>query len=355
MIDNLEDKIEKNGSKNNKKMNKHLDKFEKKLFKQIVTFEKKVTKMLYSLQGVLFKMGIEYYDAEIPLNVNLIYDWEYKGDQFSENSIQIAILDSGIDTDHLDLVDNIAWTYDATGSGSVEDETGHGTHAAGIIAASKNGYGVTGVYADAEIYAIKVVSGDQMIGDWKWLEEAIYKAVQGPDGIIGTQDDAEVISMSFGSRDEVPPQYIHDAISFAFDQGTVIVAAAGNEGDGDPSSDEINWPAAYDEVISVGTVHSDGSLAHFSNTGEFIEVVAPGSNILSTYLNNQYAFWTGTSMSVPHVSALIALIIAQYGTLPVGSISDLGSDTIRGILHSNTVDLGPSGWDTGYGWGLVQF
>jgi subtilisin family serine protease len=294
------------------------------------------------------------FDPEVTWNVDRLFDGAYTGDEFASESVQVAILDSGIDSDHPDLVDNIAWTYDATGSGSTEDDTGHGTHVAGIIAAANNDQGVTGVYSDAEIYAIKTISSETMEGEWEWLEEAIYAAVRGPDGQAGTEDDADVINMSFGSRDEVPPSYIHDAIKYAYDLGIVLVAAAGNDGDGDPSTGEVNWPAMYDEVIAVGALSPDNSITEFSNSGDFVEVVAPGDMILSTFLDGSYAQWGGTSMAAPHVSGLAALLIAQYGKLPVGSFNDFGTSSIRGLLHSYAVDLGTSGWDASYGYGLVQ-
>jgi len=267
--------------------------------------------------------------------------------------VDVAVLDTGI-SDHPDLKGQIKWTYDATGEG-MQDYTGHGTHVTGTIAALRDGAGVAGVAPNVDIYAMKVIAhSNNDEGEWSWLADAIYKAVQGPDGIVGTADDADVINMSFGSGDEVPTQAVLDAVHFAYLHGVTMVAAAGNRGDGDLSTTELNYPAALPEVIAVGASTIYGDQADFSSSAPYMELAAPGDMIMSTYLNGGYAIWGGTSMATPHVAGLAAIIYATQGHLPVGSFGDTGSGTIRGILHGYTVSQGTS-WDAGLGYGVVAY
>ncbi len=289
-------------------------------------------------------------DPETPWGIERVFNGQYYGDQYT-TSVQVAILDTGVDLDHPDLAANIVWAVDATGGRSADDKNGHGTHCAGTIGAVRDNAGVVGMYANVEIYAIKVL-GNGGRGDWADLVNGIYLACQGPDGVEGTADDADVISMSLGGSSA--PQEVHDAIIHAYNLGIVIVAAAGNEGDGDASTDEISYPAAYPEVIAVGATDKDDTIASFSNSGPYIEVAAPGVNIYSTYKGGGYDTLSGTSMACPHVAGLVALIIAVHGKMPVGTFDDTGQETVRGYLHSTALDLGPSGWDPAYGYGLVQ-
>lgn len=300
---------------------------------------------------ILSHVELGVMDGEIPWGVDRVTsDYEVGGE-----GVQVAVLDTGVDPSHPDLADRVTWMYDATGTG-MQDLTGHGTHVAGTIAASYNGEGVAGVASGAEIYAIKVLAGTDMIGEYEWFADGIYAAVYGPDGILGTADDADVISMSFDSQGELPPSYVYDAIRFAYDHGVVLVAAAGNGGDGDITTLEGDtWPAAYDEVIAVGSTNILDQVSDFSNTAPYLELVAPGEFILSTYLDGSYAVWAGTSMATPHVSGVVALLISEYGHLPVGSFNDMGTDTIRGLLHSMAYQFGTSAWTAYSGYGLVQY
>jgi subtilisin family serine protease len=225
-----------------------------------------------------------------------------------------------------------------------------------VLLPHKNRFGVVGVAPNVDLYNVKVLAetnGGE--GEWDWLENAIYAAVAGPDGIVGTDDDAEILNMSFGSGDEVPTQGVLDAVAWAYSLGVVMVAAAGNRGDGDASTTELNYPAALPEVIAVGASDFTGSVTAFSSSAPYLELIAPGDFILSTITGNSYALWSGTSMSAPHVSALAALVIAQYGSLPVGNFGDMGDNTIRGILHGMASDSGTAGWDPVYGYGIALY
>ena len=282
-------------------------------------------------------------DPETPWGIERVFNGNYYGDQYTA-AVQVAILDTGIDLDHPDLAPNIAWTYDATGKGGVDDKNGHGTHVAGTIGAIRDNSGVVGMYANVQIYAIKVL-GNGGSGNWDWFIAGLDAAMRGPDGVKGTEDDADVISMSLGASSDPGPA-VHDKIIEAYNMGIVLVAAAGNDGDGDGTTDEYSWPAAYDEVIAVGATTKDDTIASFSNSGPFVEVVAPGYQIYSTYKGGGYDTLSGTSMATPHVSGLIALYIAMNGKQ--------SPDTIRNWLHQNALDLGDPGWDPVYGYGLIQ-
>ncbi len=284
----------------------------------------------------------------------------------SNGVIEVAILDTGVDWDHPDLKDNIAWGVSTIG-GEVStdaadwyDGNGHGTHVAGTIAALNNDIGVVGVAPGVEIYAIKVLN-DRGSGAYTDIAIGIEQALLGPDGvldkdndgiIVGDPDDdaAEVISMSLGGPSD--DDYLHEMITKAYNYGVVIVAASGNEGEDQPS-----YPAIYPEVIAVGATDSDDNIASFSNRQP--EVSAPGVDILSTYPDDTYKTLSGTSMATPHVSGVVALIQAAYynkygKVLPVGTFNDTKTDTVRGILHVTADDLGDPGWDIYYGYGIVR-
>jgi subtilisin family serine protease len=248
----------------------------------------------------------------------------------------------------------------STKPNSYQDRNGHGTHVAGTIAAINNEIRVVGVAPAVEIYAIKALGNDGS-GYISDIILGIEQALLGPDGvldrdgdgiIVGDPDDdaAEVISMSLGGPSDL--QAFHDAIIEAYNYGVVIVAASGNEGSSSPS-----YPAAYPEVIAVGATDINDQVPWWSNRG--VEVSAPGVDILSTYPDDTYETLSGTSMATPHVSGVVALIQAAYYNkygyvLPVGTFGDLTTGTVRGILHVTADDLGSSGWDADYGYGIVR-
>ena len=270
------------------------------------------------------------------------------------SSINVAILDTGINATNPELAGQVKWVYDATGHNNPYDSNGHGTSVAGVLAALPIGNGITGVDPNVNIYSIKVLDGQNGSGTWNWFAKGIYAAVAGPDGIVGTADDANIISMSFDSQGEVPPQSVASAIQYAYNHGVVLVAAAGNEGNGTRST-QITFPAAYPQVIAVGGTGYDNKLLYYSNVGNYIELVAPANMIPTIFPNDNYGFGSGTSYAVPHVTGLIALIMSEYGILPVGTLHSYGYGTIRGILNSWAYDLGPHGYDPSYGYGLAQF
>ncbi|TRZ35587.1 serine protease [Niallia circulans] len=217
--------------------------------------------------------------------------------------IKIAILDTGCDTTHPDLQERIIGGYNFTDDDNSNpdiytDYNGHGTHVAGTIAAVENANGVVGAAPESSLLIVKVLNG-QGSGQYDWIANGIHYAIE---------QNVDIISMSLGGPDDV--QALHDAVKRAVDNQILVVCAAGNEGDGRDTTEELGYPAAYNEVISVGSVDFTRSSSEFSNSNREVDLAAPGENILSTYLNGQYARLSGTSMAAPHVSGGLALIKA---------------------------------------------
>ena len=174
------------------------------------------------------------------------------------------------------------------------DRQGHGTHVAGIIGAIKNGSGIVGVAPSCKLICIKVLS-DNGHGGYASIEQGIQKAMD---------CGAHIINMSLGAS-VAPPDSLRSKIQEATGRGIIIVAAAGND------SGAVNYPAKYPEVIAVGAIDENGNLADFSSHGSEISVVAPGVNIYSTYLNNQFAVLRGTSQASPFIAGICALLLSQ--------------------------------------------
>lgn len=263
---------------------------------------------------------------------------------------QVAVLDTGVDYTHEDLRGSVVYCivslrnsktyYEGANLKNCADPNGHGTHVAGIIVAKLNGIGVVGVAPGATLYAVKVLgaSGSGYVSD---VAKGVVEAVKGPDDIVGTDDDADIISMSLGGPDS---QALRDAVVYAYNSGAILVAAAGNEGAPSPS-----YPAAYDQVIAVGAINSNYTVATWSNRRP--DVVAPGVNIMSTWPKNKYANASGTSMACPHVSGAVAL--AQALRVATGK-SKLAPEAMIGLVRETALDLGVQGPDEYYGYGLVD-
>jgi minor extracellular protease Epr len=249
------------------------------------------------------------------------------------NGVKISVIDTGISKDHPDLhisggISFVSYTND------FQDDNGHGTHVAGIIGAKNNNTGMVGVAPDSSLYAVKSLdsNGDGYLSD----------IIAGIDWSINNGMD--IINLSVGA--EEPSLALEAAVDKAYSKGIFVVASAGNSG-GNTNLDTINYPAKYDSAIAVGAVDMSNNIAEFSSTGPSLEVVAPGKGINSTYLNNSFARISGTSMSAPFVSGLIAL----YKEL----LPDMPYKDLREMLQKKVIDLGNSGRDSIYGFGVVQY
>ncbi|UCF21653.1 MAG: S8 family serine peptidase [Gemmatimonadota bacterium] len=232
-------------------------------------------------------------------------------------TVDIAILDTGADTDHTDLCVHNAVGFTNEGW---EDNHGHGSHTSGTAGARDDNFAdggeVVGVAPTARIWSVKVCTAfGGCPGD---------AIVAGIDYVTANADQIKVANMSLGGggSDQPHPQgdcspitgdAEHLAICNSVNAGVTYVVSAGNSG-----ADAAGFtPAAFDEVITVAASDIDEQPASFSNYGADVDLIAPGVNIKSTYLNNNYANFSGTSMSSPHVAGGAALyILANPGSTP---------------------------------------
>jgi subtilisin family serine protease len=252
--------------------------------------------------------------------------------------ITIAVVDSGIDTRHPDLKQAIA-EYKNFLRGSDKDFVGHGSHVAGIIAATAgNGLGISGV-CGGRILALKVLPRDGQEFD----APAYYRALR---YVIGK---AQVLNLSLGGeKDPAEIDVLQDVIA----AGVVVVAAMGNEHDeGNPTE----YPAAIPEVCAVGATDELDKRAGFSNTGRHIDLMAPGVSILSTtptfrYDGDgemEYDSWDGTSMATPYVAGVAALVLAKWPDLTPAQV-------IRKLTSSADRVAGAKKGSTSYGAGRLD-
>ena len=249
--------------------------------------------------------------------------------------IKVAILDTGIDLNHPDLITNIKKTANFTRSHrGVEDVQGHGTHVAGIVAGVDNDRGIIGVAPHAEIYAAKVL-GDNGSGSYEDIIEGIEWA---------RKNKVDIINMSLGTHIK-PPKKFHDAIKRAYEDGIILIAATGNE------NTKVGYPAKYDEVLAVSAIDRDFERANFSNYGLKNEIIAPGVDILSTYRNGKYAKLSGTSMATPIITGAAALL-ASYIKKRTHQLPTV--ETVHRVIQESAVDLGKKGKDHEFGAGLIN-
>jgi subtilisin family serine protease len=277
--------------------------------------------------------GIEVIGAEV------VHSSEFTG-----TGIKVAVLDTGIDYRHPELVSNYNGGYDfVNDDDDPMDDNGHGTHVAGIIAAARDGNGVLGVAPEAEIYAVKV-SDSRGKGSFSGLVKGIDWAIE---------HDIDIVTMSITGTGGT--RALQKAVNLAYDDyGMLLVAAVGNGGSGD-----VLYPAAYDEVIGVGSVTSDNEKSSFSRSGDEVELVAPGSGIKSAAIGGSYRVSSGTSMATPFVTGALALILqsneqAWSDMDIVNGDGEWINDEVRGVLRETAIDLGEEGTDEDFGYGLLN-
>lgn len=276
--------------------------------------------------------------------------------------IIVAVIDTGVDIAHPDLVANI-WInssedgLDANGkdkrsnyidddndgyvdnwmgwnfvddNNDARDGNGHGTHTAGIIAAQMdNAQGISGIAPNARIMPIKAldVSG---FGTYSQVAKAIIYAVD---------HGAKIINLGFGGT--ANSELLLAATNYAYDHNVIVVAAGGNTG-----TQTLIYPAANPNVIGVSALDENLNVAAFSSYSAAVRISAPGVGIYSTALNGNYSSMSGTSMSAAQISGVAALLVTnpQFNT----------PDTVRDVLFNTTFDLGNPGLDLYYGYGLAR-
>lgn len=248
--------------------------------------------------------------------------------------IIVAVIDSGSgphpDLDaNLDAGRTMFGSIDSVGVTDV-DNAGHGSHVAGIIAAvADNAIGGSGVAPQSRIMPIRVLDA-QGSGDSKDVSKAVRFAAD---------NGAKVINLSLGGTTE--SSTLTAAIQYAVDRNVLVVAAAGNgAADSTPK-----WPAASDLTLAVTAVDRNNSVTSFDQRGDYIDLAAPGTSILST-AGNDYKFQSGTSMAAAFVTGAAALLFAAQPSLSAAQVRD--------ILQRTATDIGSTGRDTTFGYGLIN-
>jgi thermitase len=202
-----------------------------------------------------------------------------RGDQ----SIIIAVLDTGINKDNQDLADRVVAEVNFTDSPTSDDLYGHGTHMAGTIAA---------IAPECRLMNVKVADDRGRCGPSVVARGIIWAVDHG----------AKVINISLAMK--ASPNLV-EAVNYAWSQGAIIIASAGNKGGSEPS-----YPAYYANCLAVAGTNENNSLALLSSHGDWVDVAAPGFNIYSELPQNQYGYKTGTSAAGAHVSGVAALVFS---------------------------------------------
>jgi subtilisin family serine protease len=226
------------------------------------------------------------------IKYNIPLYWKYSE---GENTVS-AVLDTGCDLDHEDLKDNLL-----QGKNFVElnkdpiDRNGHGTHVSSTIAAINNTKGIVGVAPKSKIVPVKVLNDDGA-GNINSIADAVVWCAN--------QSHIDFITMSLGSN--FPSNRLEKAINYAINKNKIIFCAAGNDG---PLTD-IMYPARYEQTISIGAIDENFNRTEFSCSGESLNFLAPGHNIVGCVPNNEYAKMSGTSMSNPFAVGLACLLLS---------------------------------------------
>ena len=260
-----------------------------------------------------------------------------QANQFAQSDTtarKVCIIDTGYNLGHPDLPgtnDGVTGQANNSQVGSWNnDGNGHGTHVAGTIAAYDNSEGVIGVYPGVDLHIVKIFNDS---GNWTNASDLI-------EGISQCQSaGANVVNMSLGGGS--PSTAEQNAMQNVSDQGVLLVAAAGNDG-----NSVMSYPASYDAVMSVAAVDSSESHASYSQYNSQVEIAAPGSAVQSTYPTNTYASLSGTSMATPHVAGGAALVWSYF--------PQCSNQQIRSALGATAKDKGSAGRDNLYGYGLMQ-
>ncbi len=247
--------------------------------------------------------------------------------------VVIAVLDTGVDGGHTDLFGQVLPGYNIySGGADAGDDNGHGTAVAGLIASTgDNGQGIAGLCWGCRILPVKVLNA-QGAGSDATVAAGMRWAVD---------HGARVINLSLGGPNDT--RTLREAVQYALDHGVLIVAASGNERQ---TSNTPSYPSAYPEVLAVGATDRQDRLTDFSNTGDHLDLAAPGVGIFSTLPGGAYAALTGTSFASPWVAASAGLVLSLR--------PDLGWYDLSCILRATADDRGAPGRDPEYGYGRLN-
>ncbi len=318
-----------------------------------------LTETLATIPGVL--------SAEVDTRIGLAED-PYASQQYSTALVRadrvrsaatgagvvVAVIDTGVLSSHADLGPTVAGgaprvlpgtTFltpdpgdpNLSGSPGTTDPNGHGTHVAGIIAAARdNGIGIEGIAPDAQILPVRALDSS----GFGWSSDIAASIMW------SHQQGADVINLSLaGPGESAAISAAITSVSTDTSRGkapTVVIAAAGNSGANYPRM----WPAAHSRVIAVGSTDAFDRVASSSSRGSYLDVTAPGVNILSTCAPAGYCFRSGTSMASPLVAGAAALLRQQNPGRTAA--------TIETILERSTFDIDRLGFDTASGWGRID-
>ncbi|EKE77049.1 S8 family serine peptidase [Gallaecimonas xiamenensis] len=272
---------------------------------------------------------------QVPYGITMV-----QADQLSDSAIanrKVCIVDTGYSLGHEDLPNSGITGNDGYGGYDTgnwyDDGNGHGTHVAGTITAiGGNNVGVVGV-SDSGNIGLHIVKVFNNSGNWAYGSDLVA-AIQQCEAA-----GANVISMSLGGGGSSTTE--RNAMDSAYNDGVLIVAAAGNDG-----NSSLSYPASYNNVVSVAAVDSSGTRASFSQYNSQVEISGPGVGVRSTVPGNSYANYSGTSMATPHVSAVAALVWSLH--------TQCSNADIRAALNATAQDKGSAGRDNYYGYGIVK-
>lgn len=288
-------------------------------------------------------------DQYAPQKIQLPEAWDYTR---GKNNILVAVVDSGVKSDHPDLTGKVILGHDyIDGDDNPNDENGHGTGVTGIIGAlTNNNMGIAGAVPNSKILAIRVLNASN-----SGTNDGVANGI-----IYAVDHGAKVINVSIRTLSD--SQIIHDAVDYAWNHGGIVVAAAGNDGVTAPS-----YPAAYNNVVSVGGTDANDNKYSWTNFGNWVKIAAPAVNVYTTTNNNGYGSASGTSFAAPYVSGVAALLASQgrsnqqirdaiYNT--ADNIPGTGTNWVYGRVNAlkavkyNVTYLSDMNWDTatiGYG------
>ncbi|MGH1363852.1 MAG: S8 family serine peptidase [Calditrichia bacterium] len=267
--------------------------------------------------------------------------WINNAEDLNGNGTLDASDENGIDDDGNGYVDDVVG-WDFTDAPAFPDQgdyldpdndpddeflSGHGTPAAGLIAAQQNDVGIAGIAPGLRVMALRAGTASGFLEEDDVAEAILYAIDNG----------CRIVNMSFG--DVAFSYLLRDVIRYGSEKGLIFVAAAGNSGSSIP-----NYPAAYAETISVGATTIENQRASFSSFGNTLNLVMPGQDVFATQIENGYGSFNGTSFSAPLACGVLGLILSAN--------PNMTSEQAIGALYGSVQDLGLRGWDERYGHGL---
>jgi len=290
---------------------------------------------LYILEQDSFTINDPFYNQQWYLDcIKIPKVWQKLNTNLKTNPIVIAVIDTGIETTHEEFKNKIhpeGYNF-ILNNDNIYDIHGHGTNVSGVICAETNNFiGIAGIVdnLDVKILPLQAASNNGTL-----FTSDVIKAI---DYAIKKNVDVINMSIGVGSYSET----LNETIQKAVNKGIIVIAGAGNKG-----INSYNYPASYDNVISVGSIDENKNISYFSNYNDKVDIVVPGENIYTTNINNSYKNKGGTSFSTAIVSGVVAILKSVE--------SSLTSQEIYNILTTTAEDRGELGKDDYYGYGVVN-